>query len=60
MRRILLRCVLLLWAGALAAQESAEFTDPKALLDAVAKPYAQSQDSFHIEVIEESHDKRSR
>ena len=51
MRRIL-PVFLLLWASALTAQESAEFTDPKLLLNAVAKIYADGAEAFRIEAIE--------
>jgi thiol-disulfide isomerase/thioredoxin/outer membrane lipoprotein-sorting protein len=55
MRRVLLGAVLLFAAMMTAGQTpQQEFTDPKVLLDAVAKTYAQSPDSFHIEAIEET------
>jgi thiol-disulfide isomerase/thioredoxin len=55
MKRALLATFPLVVAMALAAQTPAqEFTDPRSLLDAVARTYADSADTFHIEAVEES------
>ena len=57
MKRALLAAFPLVVAMALRAQTPAqEFTDPKALLDAVAKIYAAGGDAdqFHLEEVEES------
>jgi thiol-disulfide isomerase/thioredoxin len=57
MKRALLAAIPLVVAMALAAQTPGqEFTDPRALLDAVAKIYAEGADAeeFHIEAVEES------
>jgi thiol-disulfide isomerase/thioredoxin len=55
MRRGIAAAILFLWAASFAAQTpKQEFTDAKALLDAVANTYALSPDSFHIEAIEET------
>lgn len=57
MKRALLATLPLVVAMALAGQTPAlEFTDPRALLDAVANTYAEGADAdqFHIEAVEES------
>ncbi|HEX3435425.1 MAG TPA: hypothetical protein VHT24_01560 [Pseudacidobacterium sp.] len=55
MKRALLATFPLVVAMALAAQTPAqEFSDPRALLDTVAKTYAEGADAFHIEAVEES------
>jgi thiol-disulfide isomerase/thioredoxin/outer membrane lipoprotein-sorting protein len=56
MKRVLLGVVLFSVAMTVAGQapQQPEFTDPKALLDVVAKMYARNPESFHIEAIEET------
>jgi thiol-disulfide isomerase/thioredoxin len=53
MRQAITGAILLLCGASLAAQvPKHEFTDPKALLDAVAQTYAQGEDGFHLEAVE--------
>jgi thiol-disulfide isomerase/thioredoxin/outer membrane lipoprotein-sorting protein len=53
MRRVIAGAILFLWAVSLMAQApKQQFTDAKALLDAVAKNYAGAADGFRMEEIE--------